>query len=213
MQLRCQSPGQKLQALFNPTLEFTMTTLSAIAHDVIGSYGDATQHLAGAWRARTSRVVEAGNRRFASDVDSRAIPLVSAGVKGSLIEAEVEMAGWVTCGVDLPVLGTEKAVGLLASGLTRSVDFVAGNASRIESPAVTRAMSALGKLALPGAQMALELATSINSRAKRLHDGMTVTADEAAEPVAAAAQVEAGEVTETLKVKAKAKSGAPVVMP
>jgi hypothetical protein len=194
-------------------LEFTMTTLSAIAHDVIGSYGDATQHLAGAWRARTSRVVEAGNRRFASDVDSRAIPLVSAGVKGSLIEAEVEMAGWVTCGVDLPVLGTEKAVGLLASGLTRSVDFVAGNASRIESPAVTRAMSALGKLALPGAQMALELATSINSRAKRLHDGMTVTADDAAEAVDAIEQEVASDAVEATVVKAKAKAKARTTVP
>jgi hypothetical protein len=123
------------------------------------------------------------------------------------------MAGWVTCGVDLPVLGTEKAVGLLASGLTRSVDFVAGNASRIDSPAVTRAMSALGKLALPGAQMALELATSINSRAKRLHDGMTVTADDAAEAVDAIEQEVASDAVEATVVKAKVKAKARTTVP
>jgi hypothetical protein len=203
---------QGLQALFNPSMEFIMTTLSHIALDAVCNYDAATKQLAGAWRARTSRVVDAGNRRFASFVAARSIPLVSQDVKGCLIQAEMQIAGLVARAIDLPALGTEKAIGLWAKGLTRSIDFVAGKTSNIDSPVATRTLETLGKLALPGVQLANELASTISARAKRLNDGMSVVADQVAEPVEASQKADAAEPAESAKARAKAKTPAPAVV-
>ena len=81
-------------------------TFTSVAINVVGQYNQAGKQLVHAYRAGSERVVRNVNERFAAILDARSLPLVTDGVKSSLIDAQQVLSGFVSSGV---AMGTDRA--------------------------------------------------------------------------------------------------------
>jgi hypothetical protein len=140
----------------------SLQTLTSVAKNVVGQYDHAGKQLVGAWRAGTTRAVDAVNRRFAQVVESRALPLATDDVKKSLIDAQAKIAGLVSFGLGLPARGTDVALDRVSRGVTRGIDRVSETAIRVESAFSTTALDSASKLALPAAYVSLQVASFVD---------------------------------------------------
>jgi hypothetical protein len=167
--------------------------LSTIAIDVIGQYHAAGKHLVRAYRAGTERAVGAVNERFASALNARALPLVTAPVKASVIEAQQQVARFVAFGLGLGASGADITIDQLSRRVASGIERVAGATSKVETVVGASTLDKVGVLALPVARMSLEVASALAQGSKRLSD--RVAGDEAL--------VEAAPVTKAAKKTAR----------
>lgn len=153
-------------------------TFSAVAIQVAGQYGQAGKLVVGATRKRAFRLVVDTNARYAEFLDRRPLPLVSDAVKASLVDAQQRIAGFVEDGIVTGSDRAEQAIASVTAGVHRSVARIAATAERLEAAFDSKALSTVGTLTLPVAQLSLEIANRTVQGAERL-SARWVGADEA----------------------------------
>ena len=152
-------------------------TLSTIAIDVVGQYHAAGKDLVHAYRAGTERAVGAVNERFASAVNTRRLPLVSAPLKASVIEAQRQVADFVAFGLGLGANGADVTIDQVSQRVADGIERVSSATSKVENKIGAQALDKVGALALPVARVSLELASAVALGAKRLSEKLAGAED------------------------------------
>jgi hypothetical protein len=145
-------------------------TLRSVAQNVVDQYSLAGKQLVRAYRAGTERAVGAVNERFASVVNARSLPLVTDTVKTSLIDAQQQVAGFVSFGLGLGANGADITIDQLSRRVSSGIERVSGAGTRVESALGTSALDKIGAVALPLAHVTLEIANVVAEGSKRLSD-------------------------------------------
>ena len=148
----------------------TTQTLTSVALNVVGQYNQAGKQLVRAYRAGTERAVGAVNERFASTVNARSLPLVTDTVKGSLIDAQQQVAGMVSFGLSMGANGADLAIDQVSTRVGKGIERLSGSTVRVENLIGSSALQTVGTLAMPVALASLELANVVANGSKRLSD-------------------------------------------
>lgn len=143
-------------------------TLSSVATHVVGRYSQVGKLIVGTYRAGAQRVVSGANTRYAAFLNSRSLPLVNEAVKASLIDVQQQFAGLVEGGITSGSDRAEQAIDLLAGGVNNGIQRLAATAERVESAFDTTAITTVGSLTMPAAQVSLEIANRAVEGTKRL---------------------------------------------
>ena len=133
-------------------------TFSSVASHVVGQYNQVGKLIVGTWRAGAQRLFTGANERYAEFVYSRSLPLMNEAVKDSLIDVQQQFAGLVEGGITNGSNRAEQAIDLLASGVKGGIKRIAATAERVETAFDTNAIKTAGTLAMPAAQVSLEIA-------------------------------------------------------
>jgi hypothetical protein len=145
-------------------------TLSSVATHLVGRYSQIGKLIVGTYRASAQRAVNDANKRYAAFLNSRSLPLVNEAVKASLIDVQQQITSLVEGGITRGSDRAEQTINLLAGGVSNGIQRVAATAERVESAFDTTAITAVGSLTLPAAQVSLEIAnravesTSLSAR-------------------------------------------------
>jgi hypothetical protein len=161
------------------------TPLSAIAIDVVGQYHAAGKNLVHAYRAGTERALGAVNDRFATALNARSLPLVTAPVKASVIEAQRQVADFVAFGLGLGANGADITIDQLSRRVASGIERVSNASSKVEGVIGADRLGKVGVLALPVARVSLELASAVAQGTKRLSERVAGSDDTVAAPVKA----------------------------
>jgi len=145
-----------------------MQTLSSVASNVVGQYSQVGKLIVGTYRAGAQRFVNGANTRYAEFVNSRSLPLVNGAVKASLIDVQQQIAGLVEGGITRGTDRAEQAIDLVAGGLNGGIRRIAATKERVETAFDTTALTTVGALTLPAAQISLEIANRAVEGTKRL---------------------------------------------
>jgi len=143
-------------------------TLSSVATHVVGQYGQIGKLIVGTYRAGAQRFVSGANTRYAAFLNSRSLPLVNEAVKASLIDVQQQFAGLVEGGITSGSNRAEQAIDFLAGGVNNGIQRIAATAERVETAFDTTAITTVGSLTMPAAQVSLEIANRAVEGTKRL---------------------------------------------
>ena len=143
-------------------------TLSSVATHVVGKYGQIGKLIVGTYRAGAQRFVSGANTRYAAFLNSRSLPLVNEAVKASLIDVQQQFAGLVEGGITSGSNRAEQAIDFLAGGVNNGIQRIAATAERVETAFDTTAITTVGSLTMPAAQVSLEIANRAVEGTKRL---------------------------------------------
>jgi len=182
-------------------------TFSSVAHHVVGQYSQVGKLIVGAYRTGAQRLVAGANTRYVSFLNSRALPLVNEAVKASLIDVQSRIVGAVEGGIVTGTGRAEQAIDLVAGGVNGGIVRAVATVQRVETAFNTNAISNVGKLTMPVAQVSLEIANRAVEGTKRL-SARVIGAEDKIEEVAATAQRvvkrAAKKAVRTVKAKARA---------
>jgi len=143
-------------------------TLSSVATHVVGQYSQVGKLIVGTYRAGAQRFVSGANTRYAAFLNSRSLPLVNEAVRDSLIDVQQQFAGLVEGGITTDSNRAEQAIDLLAGGINGGIKRIAATTERVETAFDTTALTTVGSLTLPAAQVSLEIANRAVEGTKRL---------------------------------------------
>ena len=164
-------------------------TLSSVASHVVGQYSQVGKLIVGTYRTGAQRLVSGANTRYAAFLDSRSLPLVNAAVKASLIDVQKQIAGLVEGGITTGSDRAEQAIDLLAGGVNGGIQRVATTAERVEAAFNTTAISTVGSLTMPVAQVSLAIANRAVAGTKRLSERVIGAEQDVVEVAAPAKRV------------------------
>jgi len=191
-------------------------SFSSVAHHVVGQYGEIGKILAGTYRTGVTRLVNGANTRYVSFLNSRKLPLVTDSVKASLIDAQTKFANMVEGGIVDGTGRAEQAIDLVAGGVNGGIKRVVAAVERVESALNTTAITTVGQLTLPFAQVSLAIANRAVEGTKRLSARVIGTESEIKEAVATTQRIvkrtakktvgTARKAVRTVKAKAKARA-------
>jgi hypothetical protein len=183
------------------------SSLSSVAQTVVDQYSQVGKLIVGAYRTGAQRLVTGANTRYVSFLNSRDLPLVTDAVKASLIDVQTRLTGMVETGIATGTQRAEQAIDLLAGGVSGGIVRATQTVERVESAFSTDAISTVGQLSLPVAQISLAIANSAVEGTKRLSARVAGVEDEVAEVVAATEQTVKRAARKTVRgVKAKARA-------
>lgn len=143
-------------------------TLSSVATHVVGQYSQVGKLIVGAYRAGAQRIVSGANTRYAAFLNTRSLPLVNEAVKASLIDVQQQFAGLVEGGIASGSNRAEQAIELLAGGINGGIQRIAATSERVETAFGSTAITTVGSLTMPAAQVSLEIANRAVEGTKRL---------------------------------------------
>ena len=143
-------------------------TLSSVATHVVGQYSQVGKLIVGTYRAGAQRFVSGANTRYAAFLNSRSLPLVNEAVRDSLIDVQQQFAGLVEGGITTDSNRAEQAIDLLAGGINGGIKRIAATTERVETAFDTTALTTVGTLTMPVAQVSLEIANRAVEGTKRL---------------------------------------------
>lgn len=143
-------------------------TLHSVATHVVGRYSQAGKLIVGMYRASAQRVVSGANTRYVEFLNSRSLPLVNEAVKASLIDVQQQFAGLVEAGITRSSDRAEQAINRLAGGVNKGIQRFTETAERVENAFDTTAISTVGSLSMPAAQVSLEIANRAVEGTQRL---------------------------------------------
>jgi len=143
-------------------------TLSSVATHVVGQYSQVGKLIVGTYRAGAQRLVSGANTRYAAFLNSRSLPLVNEAVKASLIDVQQQFAGLVEGGITSGSNRAEQAIDLLARGVNNGIQRITATTERVETAFDTTAITTVGSLTMPAAQVSLEIANRAVEGTKRL---------------------------------------------
>ena len=143
-------------------------TLSSVATHVVGQYSQIGKLIVGTYRAGAQRFVSGANTRYAAFLNSRSLPLVNEAVKASLIDVQQQFAGLVEGGITNGSDRAEQAIDFLAGGVNNGIQRIAATTERVETAFDTTALTTVGSLTMPVAQVSLEIANRALNGTKRL---------------------------------------------
>ena len=147
-----------------------MQTLSSVASNVVGQYSQVGKLIVGTYRAGAQRFVSGANTRYAEFLNSRSLPLMNEAVKASLIDVQQQIAGLVEGGITSGSDRAEQVIDFVAGGVNDGIQRIAATAERVETAFDTSAITTVGSLTLPAAQVSLEIANRAVEGTKRLSD-------------------------------------------
>ena len=177
----------------------TSPTLTSVATRVVGQYGQIGKLLVGSYRSGARRLAGSANTSYAAFLEGRSMPLVNQAVKDSLIAIEKRVVAFVEGGIVRGSDRAEQVIAQVADGVTRGIERVSGAADRVETAFGTKAISRVGGLSVPAAQVSLELATLALEGTKRLSARI---ADEAVVATPVKARAVAKKATRKSKTRA-----------
>jgi hypothetical protein len=183
-------------------------TFSSVASHVVGQYGQVGKLVIGAYRVGAQRLVSGANARYAQFLTNRSLPLVNAAVKTSLINVQNRIAGLIESGIATGSDRADRAVDLVAGGVSGGIERVAATAARVESAFNTTALSTVGSLTLPVAQVSLAIANRAVDGTKRLSARVIGVQEQAQPKVKRAARVVKRAAKKTVKTVRRAKAHA-----
>ena len=143
-------------------------TLSSVATHVVGQYSQVGKLIVRTYRAGAQRFVSGANTRYAAFLNSRSLPLVNEAVRDSLIDVQQQFAGLVEGGITTDSNRAEQAIDLLAGGINGGIKRIAATTERVETAFDTTALTTVGSLTMPAAQVSLEIANRAVEGTKRL---------------------------------------------
>jgi len=191
-------------------------SFSSVAHHVVGQYGEIGKILVGTYRTGVTRLVNGANTRYVSFLKSRKLPLVTDSVKASLIDAQTKFASMVEGGIVDGTGRAEQAIDLVAGGVNGGIKRAVATVERVESALNTTAITTVGRLTLPVAQVSLEIANRAVEGTKRLSARVIGAESKVEEAVATTQRVvkrapkktvgTARKTVRTVKAKAKARA-------
>lgn len=153
-------------------------TFSTVAHTVVGQYSQVGKLIVGAYRTGAQRLVSGANARYVDFLNSRALPLVNEAVKASLIDVQQQIAGAVVGGIATGSDRAEQAIDLVAGGVNGSIARAVATVDRVETAFDTKAITTVGQLTMPVAQVSLEIANRAVEGTKRLSARVVGAEDE-----------------------------------
>jgi hypothetical protein len=145
-------------------------TFSSVASHVVGQYGQIGKLVIGTYRVGAQRLVSGANARYTQFLTDRSLPLVTPAVKASLLNVQNRIAELIESGITRGSDRADRAVELVASGVSGGIERVAATAARVESAFNTTALSTVGSLTLPVAQVSLAIANRAVNGTKRLSE-------------------------------------------
>ena len=145
-------------------------TLSSVAIGVVGQYSQVGKIIVGTYRTGAQRLVEGANTRYVSFLTERKLPLVNDAVKARLLTLQQKFVGLVDGGITTGSDGVDKAIDLVAGGVNGSIERIAATTDRVQTAFDTTALSTVGALTLPVAQVSLAIASRAVEGTKRLSD-------------------------------------------
>jgi hypothetical protein len=148
-------------------------TLSSVASHVVGQYTQVGKLIVGTYRAGTQRFVNGANTRYAEFLNSRSLPLMNDAVKASLIDAQQQIAGLVEGGITSGIDRAEQVIDFVAGGVNGGIQRIAATAERVATAFDTNAITTVGSLTMPAAQVSLEIANRAVEGTKRLSARVT----------------------------------------
>jgi hypothetical protein len=191
-------------------------SISSVAHHVVGQYGEIGKILAGTYRTGVTRLVNGANTRYVSFLNSGKLPLVTDSVKASLIDAQTKFANMVEGGIAGGTTRVEQAIDLVAGGVNGGIKRAVATVERVESALKTTAITTVGQLTLPVAQVSLAIANRAVEGTKRLSARVIGAESQVEEAVATTKRVvkrtasktvgTAKKTVRTVKAKAKARA-------
>jgi len=143
-------------------------TLSSVATHVVGQYSQVGKLIVGTYRAGAQRFVSGANTRYAEFLNSRSLPLVNEAVKASLLDVQQQFAGLVEGGITSGSDRAEQVIDFVAGGVNGGIQRIAANAERVATAFDTNAITTVGSLTMPAAQVSLEIANRAVEGTKRL---------------------------------------------
>ena len=162
-------------------------SFSSVAHHVIGQYSQVGKLIVGAYRSGAQRLVSGANTRYAAFLNGRELPLVNAAVKASLIDVQTKIADAFVGGIAAGTDRAEQAIDLVAGGVNGGIKRAVATVDRVETAFNTTALSTVGQLTMPVAQVSLALANRAVEGTKRL-SARVIGAEDEVEPVVSTAQ-------------------------
>jgi hypothetical protein len=148
----------------------SQSTLSNVAIDVVGQYQEAGKHLVRAYRVSTERSVRAVNERFAAVVNARQLPLVTDTVKARVIGVQQQVSGVVASGLNAGAAGADATIDRLSQGATTGIERIAQAGAKLEGVLPPAVIGTASSLAMPAAQVSLQISNFVAQGSKRLSD-------------------------------------------
>ena len=159
-------------------------SFSSVASNVVGQYSAAGKILVGAYRTGAQRLVHGANERYVEFLNKRSLPLVTEAVKASLIDVQRQISGAVVDGIAGGTSRAEQAIDLVAGGVNGGIQRATKTVERVESAFNTNAITTAGAIAMPVAQVSLEIANRAVAGTQRLSQRVLGAEAEVAEAVA-----------------------------
>lgn len=113
-------------------------------------------------------MVRCANARSAEFLNSRSLPLVNEAVRASLIDVQQHFTGLVEAVITRRSDRAEQAIDRLADGINKGLQRFAATAERVESAFDTTAITTVGSLSMPAAQVSLAIADRAIEGTQRL---------------------------------------------
>lgn len=145
-------------------------TLASVASQVVDQYSQVGKLAIGAYRTGAQRLATGASARYASFLHSKALPLVSDDAKAGLIGVQQRIAGFVDGGIALGTDRADKAIDLISGGVHAGIDRMVSSAERVEAAFDTQVLTKVGSLAMPLAQVTLQIANRAAEGAKALSE-------------------------------------------
>ena len=164
-------------------------SLSSVASHVVGHYSQAGKIIVGSYRTGARRLADSVNARYATFLNSRSLPLVNEAVKASLIDVQQRISEALAGGIASGTERAEQAIDFVAGGVNGGIQRAAATAERVETAFNTTAISTVGTLTMPVAQVSLEIAKRAVAGTKRLSARVAGAEDDVIEAAPAAKPV------------------------
>lgn len=145
--------------------------LSSVTIEIISQYRQAGQQLARAYERGLQRTADAIGGQITNFLETRELPLVDAGVKSSVIDAQRQVSGILVGALRAGNERVEAVNERIAEGAKAGVGALAGQAERVGTAFNSNAVETLALLGLPSAQLSLALAKAVANGATRIGEG------------------------------------------
>ena len=145
----------------------TAKNLSAVATDLIESYGNTAKNVIDAYRVGGERVVSLLEQRWDRALKQSRSELAAETAKNASA-AQMVLSIYYSKGLDLATNGATHAVSGLVKALEQSVERVAANASAFEEKTGVTTLNTLATAAAPGALVLSNLVSQIEQKTAAL---------------------------------------------
>jgi hypothetical protein len=146
-------------------MSIPVTTLNAIAIDVVGHYGNAAKSLVAAYRTGSKRALAASGSRYAKLVERTRLPLVGEKGKARIVAAERRVAGVVGEGVARIAQGYDRGIELVSGQALKGLEAFAQRTDWAKDMFVVETVR---RINLPAAKLSLKIASRIEDAASAL---------------------------------------------
>ena len=167
----------------------SLTTLNAVAIDVVGQYALASKHLVKAYRLGTQRVVAQINERYTSMITSPSLPMVDASIRSSILSAHQQMTGFFVGGVTRATEQVDLAIDKISDTTAQGIKRLGGVGERFEAVVGKPVVETMTKINMPAAQLSLQIAGQVVEGSKRLVERVAAVEEAVAATVVAATTV------------------------